>query len=1210
MKVTGRIFPLPWTVMDNIDQLPDYPRLEQLAAALWRRPGGGPGAALMVGAGFSRNCKCVTPESPLPPLWSELRDRMADRLAQPGVGSDTADPLRMAEEFRAYFGQSALEDFIRTNVPDAKWMPGDAHRNLVELPWSDILTTNWDTLLERAARTCRQHNYDPVLRGADLAHTRSPRIVKLHGTVGDGGGYVFAEEDYRTYATRHAALVNAARQVFIENEVCLLGFSGDDPNFLQWSGWVRDQLGSATRRIYLVGVLALSRAARQLLESRNIAPIDLAELVSDVPLSERPGRAATLFIAFLQSAQKPPLHEWEPISVTPIDVDEHHMVAGDSVIKRARLDALATRLVAERESYPGWMVLPVALLRQLEWQTSSIENIIRAGDSEPEWGDPDQLLRVKIELAWRYTLSLSTLSKVARRVLETAWDLAQQGPVGPLANRIIAPLLLRDARERGQGPAFRLWASRLKSEDDPDVFAITAYERAIQARDQEDWQGLEQLQSGVSGPDPAWQLRRARLLFDLYRSEDAVALLETTLEGIREQMAFARDSIWLRSRRAWCQWLLYYARRQEKDSPHRSGMKDLQQETRYLCNPADDVREIGRLVADAALGSASAGGVLPGFRPGTYQTVDPDRPDFVMASSPGARYARFRNAAALPLWIGQIGMVLEHDMRARLMLPPATLALASLWPYVSRTDVPREMERVLARVAIAQLRVRQAQFLKRRLWNTLQYWLKRMDPAEPAWKQHVAPVWGAIVVLGRLTPRLPERDLSDLWRLSIQLAGTRSLAQWRTDPRITELATLAADGLTKTTKATLAFDVVSRPYPGETEPVHPAREHEPTFYSVLRSAPAAVDRGPHAEAWALRISQLIQGLQLREGREGAIRLLFELHLDGALSEDEITRFSEALWLERGPSGLPARSNVVPSLLAKLPAPRDVNLDELLKGVLFPGPAVPLKRHEYIRALQFAGEQALNVGLSRESARKILFSLNEAAARYDGGDPMMLETNVRDVRSAVGLALGRIVLPSLTRPRGTDIDEAIRSVQNLRMPGALEGLSQMVRSPKSLYREHVVQLIQAHLMSTDWRSVASACKAMEWWLPTSPRIRATRLQSYPHQLTATLLAAIDALHDGSVHSILSTMRKVLDSKLLTSGSEKRLIAALPTVLELYDYNNLDPDSPRVIEVSLVRRECGLLIRELLPRDSSGLLSPHWVKLLNDPLPEVRRAFVDN
>jgi hypothetical protein len=35
---------------------------------------------------------------------------------------------------------------------------------------------------------------------ADLAHGRERRIIKLHGTVGISEHFIFAEEDFRTYA--------------------------------------------------------------------------------------------------------------------------------------------------------------------------------------------------------------------------------------------------------------------------------------------------------------------------------------------------------------------------------------------------------------------------------------------------------------------------------------------------------------------------------------------------------------------------------------------------------------------------------------------------------------------------------------------------------------------------------------------------------------------------------------------------------------------------------------------------------------------------------------------------------------------------------------------------------------------------------------------------------------------------------------------------
>jgi len=38
-----------------------------------------------------------------------------------------SDPLRVAEEFRAYFGQAALHDRIRFEIDDDAWRPGDLY---------------------------------------------------------------------------------------------------------------------------------------------------------------------------------------------------------------------------------------------------------------------------------------------------------------------------------------------------------------------------------------------------------------------------------------------------------------------------------------------------------------------------------------------------------------------------------------------------------------------------------------------------------------------------------------------------------------------------------------------------------------------------------------------------------------------------------------------------------------------------------------------------------------------------------------------------------------------------------------------------------------------------------------------------------------------------------------------------------------------------
>jgi hypothetical protein len=93
-----------------------------------------------------------------------------------------------------------------------------------------------------------------------------------------------------------------------------VGFSGDDPNFLQWSGWVRDHLGEKARRIYLVGSLDLSASKRRLLESRGVSPIDFATLIKDVPSEDKDRTCCDLFLSYLANKKPRRAIDWEPNS--------------------------------------------------------------------------------------------------------------------------------------------------------------------------------------------------------------------------------------------------------------------------------------------------------------------------------------------------------------------------------------------------------------------------------------------------------------------------------------------------------------------------------------------------------------------------------------------------------------------------------------------------------------------------------------------------------------------------------------------------------------------------------------------------------------------------------------------------------------------------------------------------------------------------------
>lgn len=106
--------------------------------------------------------------------------------------------------------------------------------------------------------SARKSCYKLVLKGADLAQNNNKRnLIKLHGTlrnenqrksfqVGFDGDpktqYVISKDHYKDYETKHSAFRQLMNVSILRESFCLLGFSGSDPNFLEWVDWVSEAL--------------------------------------------------------------------------------------------------------------------------------------------------------------------------------------------------------------------------------------------------------------------------------------------------------------------------------------------------------------------------------------------------------------------------------------------------------------------------------------------------------------------------------------------------------------------------------------------------------------------------------------------------------------------------------------------------------------------------------------------------------------------------------------------------------------------------------------------------------------------------------------------------------------------------------------------------------------------------------------------------------
>lgn len=613
---------------------PDLPHLLQLQKDLWQWPSSR--AAVMVGAGFSRNSVPSPGVSTHFPTWNELAQAMFDEI-YPRLQNETeeqrkeqfnrSNALRLASEYEAMFDRQKLESLIRARIPDTDHQPGELHSLLLQLPWKDVFTTNYDTLLERTEVPGRV--YQPVITANDLTIAIAPRIIKLHGSFPSLSQFIITEEDYRTYPKESVLFVNTVRQSLIENTFVLIGFSGDDPNFLQWTGWIRDELGSHHAPIYLVGSLSLSNVQRSLLAKRGVTPIDLSPVFSGT--NSPSGTYKSAIEWFLRSllAAKPQRPEawskakeidhvtadYEP-SILVSDSTEPEKVdlasSSQGPLNEETVKKVIERWRFERNQYPGWLV-PTNEIRSSLWQETRgwIEPLIKFAEN---WTPTDRLL-LFLEINWRLEVSMIPLfsdwitpfESVVNELFPSLKDGIPTKPSGKVMSSInasdtevveawleIAFALLREARETYNSERWNAFKGKIDEVvvSYPQFTDRYYYEQALwKMWNIERSQAQEVLTKWAPSPhSPIAMMWKAGLLAELDELSEARSLLRTALREIRKSHHSVQGrKIDLFSLEGWCTYLLFAVAHAMDGSKgwqlHEEFMERWQELKAWDCNP-------------------------------------------------------------------------------------------------------------------------------------------------------------------------------------------------------------------------------------------------------------------------------------------------------------------------------------------------------------------------------------------------------------------------------------------------------------------------------------------------------------------------------------------------------------------------------------------------------------------------------------------------
>jgi len=643
--------------------LSDQIYIEQLRQRLWANRGLGR-AAVMVGAGFSRNAAAVSPATPAFPLWYELAQAMTADL-YPSIGNNSnKDALRLATEYESVFGSDALNSLITRTIPDANYKPDLLHQMLLSLPWSDVFTTNYDTLLERTLPEIHDRKYEVVLTPADLPARVKPRIVKLHGSFPSHLPFIVTQEDFRTYPREFAPFVNTVQQSIIENAFCLIGFSGEDPNFLYWTGWVRDHLGKLSPPIYLCSLSEVSLAERRVLEKRNVFPIDLSQVIerSEIP-DDNLRFAKTLEWFLLELWNGAPLNNlnfpklerqnrWTASHGVPAltsgaerenDLGAMSLSGFNIELQADEIQEIQNRWKSQRESYPGWVVLPMDNRERL-WRYTEywINPVLNSLDKLPA---PENL-SLLYELNWRLEKCLlpvtgeSAAEKYRQTLLRfnpfpaflkaeaefQPGNAAGQDFKWSKISREWLELmfaLMREAREQFDDTVFQEYVEKLREIvwQNEDWQARWLYERCLFALFRLDHEATRKilLEWNKNLGDSFWRVKRSAIMAEIGEIEQAEEQAETALANIRSRQQPFSEDYTLFSQEGWTMLLLKGIKDNRIFGKNKTGgeYRDRwEQLTIYRSNPWIDLENFELTVKNLDPRPKPAKTIVKGFSPG------------------------------------------------------------------------------------------------------------------------------------------------------------------------------------------------------------------------------------------------------------------------------------------------------------------------------------------------------------------------------------------------------------------------------------------------------------------------------------------------------------------------------------------------------------------------------------------------------------------
>ncbi|UZD21804.1 SIR2 family protein [Algoriphagus halophytocola] len=192
---------------------------------------------IYVGAGLSMGAEL--------PSWSQFLNDLISILEKKDIASNRVSEMRdlalipskylmLAEEIRSLI-QNDLEKLVREKFEDKSKQPTAVHDALVKIKSKFIITTNYDTLIERALVKNFSNFFPTVYTYKDASSINYSLwngdffVLKAHGDAKTPKEIILTERDYRNIIYNQMGYQSILHAIFSTNSILFLGVSLDDP---------------------------------------------------------------------------------------------------------------------------------------------------------------------------------------------------------------------------------------------------------------------------------------------------------------------------------------------------------------------------------------------------------------------------------------------------------------------------------------------------------------------------------------------------------------------------------------------------------------------------------------------------------------------------------------------------------------------------------------------------------------------------------------------------------------------------------------------------------------------------------------------------------------------------------------------------------------------------------------------------------------------